>query len=259
MVSAAVEKFFFDRIGDADLVTSPFPHFYVENIFPADFYQELLESLPPDDRYTRQRPPYEARLNLTLTAASVAGLGLFWTVFEDWINSQRLLDKMSAKFSGALGSVHQFRKNLIEKSQRNGRVRISARTVLARDYAHFALGPHTDSAKKFVTAIFYLSRDNRLEQFGTSIYAPKQPGYVEWTSIHHPHADFNLLRTFPNRPNSLFVFMKTENSFHGVEPGDYPNTGRDVMFWLPEIGTGDPTRKELALPRELFEPQDGAV
>jgi len=65
-------------------------------------------------------------------------------------------------------------KDQLQASLKGGRVIIRTRTLLVRDHAHFALGSHTDSPNKFVTAAFYLPKDRSFEQFGTSISVPKQ-------------------------------------------------------------------------------------
>jgi hypothetical protein len=100
-----------------------------------------------------------------------------------------------------------------------------------------------------------LPKDDRLSAFGTSIYRPKEANFAAWKSPHFPHEQFDRLRTFPFVPNSLFVFAKTDTSFHGVEPGDYPNTGRDMLMWIPEIGNSPKTWGSLSLSRALFEPK----
>lgn len=118
----------------------------------------------------------------------------------------------------------------------------------------FRARPHTDAVSKIVTAIFYLPRDARMSVFGTSIYRPKERGFTAWKCPHLPHEQFDLVRTVPFVPNSMFVFMKSDRSFHGVEPGDYPNSGRDMLMWIPEIGRSEKTWGDLSLDRRVFEP-----
>ncbi len=256
----SVHTHFFNKVDSAELMLDPFPHFYVQDVFPSDFYQRLLDSLPADSSYQTYPPPYEARLFINVAADDVAALPQdvrpFWVDFEAWMNSQEFLDGMAAKFADLLPTVYEHRKELIKTATgSDGRVNVAPRTLLARDYAHFALGPHTDAANKFITALFYLPRKDEFRQFGTSIYRPKVEGFRSWKSDHHPHEKFDLIRTFDNVPNSLFVFMKTDDSFHGVQPGDYPNVGRDLMLWFPEMRKKRDSARPLSLPRELLEPK----
>jgi hypothetical protein len=232
--------------------TEPFPHCYVAEVFPEPFYRALLRQLPRDDFYSKYPPPYEARLFFNLDPGNAQALGAFWGEFEGWINGQPFLDRMAEKFGPFLAGTYAQRKALVDGSTDGDVVRIGCRTLVTRDYGDFALGPHSDSPSKFITAIFYLPADDRFAAFGTSIYRPKQPGFRSWKSTHYKHDLFEVVRTFPNVPNSLFVFMKSDISFHGVEPGDYPNDGRNMLMWVPDIGMSDRNWGPLRLPRRLL-------
>lgn len=249
----AAQKHFMDRLSAAELRTEPFPHFYCEQVFEPAFYQRLLQALPPDADYEMMAPPYESRLHIELTPTSAAKIGAFWTQFEAWLHSQSLMDAMTGKFAGRLADMGAFRAEQIRSNLcDDGALKVHGRSMLARDFANYAIGPHTDSPAKFVVGIFYLSKDDRMQRFGTSIYRPKDDADRGWRTAHLPSEGFELVQTFPNRPNSLFCFMKTDNSFHGVEAGDYPDGGRDVLFWLPEIG-GRHRSRPLSLPRAMFD------
>ena len=43
------------RIGETPAQTDPFPHLYARDVFPADFYANLVDQLPEDDRYKPSR------------------------------------------------------------------------------------------------------------------------------------------------------------------------------------------------------------
>ena len=242
----------FSQIAAAEVHTAPFPHCFVRNVFPSGFYQTLLEALPADARYQKYPPPYESRLYFDLNPPTADGLGEFWREFQAWINGPVFLRGMAEKFSPYVRAVHEYRKELMEQNSAGDFVKIGCRTIVTRDYGDFVLGPHTDSVVKFITAIFYLPKDDEFAEFGTSIYKPKEAGFTAWDSPHFPHDKFDLVRTFPNVPNSLFVFVKTENSFHGVQPGDYPNSGRNMLMWIPEIGKSGRAWGPLWLPRSLL-------
>src|SRR5436189_4210306 len=42
---------FIERLRAAHVECDPFPHFYLDNVFPDDYYQELLRNLPSTDVY----------------------------------------------------------------------------------------------------------------------------------------------------------------------------------------------------------------
>ncbi|MBS3652293.1 hypothetical protein KEU06_27250 [Pseudaminobacter sp. 19-2017] len=252
-----VQKHTRARIDSATLVIEPFPHLYAHDLLPLETYNELISNLPSDSDYQAYRPPYQERLFIKLEGSQVSKLDSsvrsFWIEFERWINSQDFLDLMVAKFGELLKSNIRHRRSQLRETARNGKIPIVSRTLLARDYAHFALGPHTDAKNKFITALYYLPKGDELMQFGTSIYRPKKQGYTSWESEHHKHEDFDLVRTFENVPNTLFAFMKSDHSFHGVQPGEYPNVGRDLIMWFPEINAKDETDRPLSLDRSVFD------
>lgn len=241
------------RIHKATLETEPFTYGYIQNIFPTDFYAELIAKLPPSGKYAPSAPPYESRTSLDINSATTRDLGAFWQSFEEWINGQALLDCMVEKFKPVLPTMSALRSEQLAAHTLGDAVRISCRTLLVRDSGDFTLGPHTDSANKFVTAIFYLSKDNRFVEFGTSVYKPKETGFTSWLSKHWPHDKFDLVSTMPNVPNSVFIFAKTDRSFHGVQPGAYSNDGRDLLMWAPHIDPAKHPWGELSVPRSLFE------
>ena len=39
------------KIKNTEIVNEPYPHILIENIFPQDFYDDLLEKLPTIDEY----------------------------------------------------------------------------------------------------------------------------------------------------------------------------------------------------------------
>src|SRR5688572_18190528 len=42
---------FADRLREAEVSLDPYPHYCLENVFPDDYYQELLRNLPASDSY----------------------------------------------------------------------------------------------------------------------------------------------------------------------------------------------------------------
>jgi len=89
--------------------------------------------------------------------------------------------------------------------------------LIVKDKENYVLGPHTDSPKKLLTILFYLPNDNSEEKNGTSIYVPKDINLKCNGGPQYKRDAFNLVYTAPFRKNSAFGFIKTNNSFHGVE------------------------------------------
>jgi len=260
---------FYSAIERAEMIDDPFPHLYAREVFPADFYERLLGSLPTLDQYTQYSQKYSARYALDLTADTVKKLkdtSVFWTEFEGWLNSFELLNEIFKKFGDRMKSCFSLREKFLRDATTPKGVIVTPQSLLCRDFANFALNPHTDAGAKLVVGIFYLPKDDSMVEFGTSLYRPKEPMLREfYNSVRFPRDRFNLVKTFENRPNSFAAFLKTDNSFHGVEDRPYSNAGRDVLFWIPRIGKipgkarighdAVGTEAAIAVPASIFTPE----
>jgi len=66
---------------------------------------------------------------------------------------------------------------------------------------------------------------------GTSIFAPKDLSFRCAGGPHYPFDMFDKMVTMPFVPNSLFTFVKGDNSFHGVEPVGDPGCRRWLLLF----------------------------
>ena len=103
--------------------------------------------------------------------------------------------------------------------------------TLVWDISGYALLPHADDPRVIFNFLFYLPKDEETSQFGTSVYVPKARDFTSSGEPRHARGDFELVHTFPFVPNAMFSFLRTPNSFHGVEPvtGDY--TERRLLLY----------------------------
>jgi hypothetical protein len=228
---SAVESQVAYRIANAAVLDYPFPHFYATSVFPEEYYRALRDRLPAADRYRRldetgtvAKGAYPERTVCSLSeveeSASADG-GPFWRELEEWI--------MSDRFAGLL--MEKFRAPI--RSRFGDHVRLSLRRDcrLVRDRTNYALGPHTDTPGKLVALLFYLPGDDRLARHGTSIYVPRDPAFRSDGHGHLQRHAFSLAATMPFRPNSVFGFVRTDRSFHGVERFDAPDVVRDLLLY----------------------------
>ena len=245
----------FAALESTPLAAEPFPHLYVEQIFPGAVYRAMVDALPPSEFYERQPTTAGRRLSAEINHEWLSrlpeGMAKFWMKLGGLLNSQDLLDRVAAKFSHLLPTMRSHREYHIAAAP-DGRVRVRPRIQLSRARDSFAQKPHTDSPSKFIVGIFYLPRDQALRNFGTSIYTPRDPMFRDWIARRHPVALFNRIETFPCIPNTMFMFMKSDHSFHGVEPQTPSQADRNVMFWLPEIVSEEFAWPTLSLPVSLL-------
>lgn len=189
----------------------PFPHFYATNVFPDDFYQALVASLPEDDGYAPLPGGYANRVAAKEDNLLVAGLN-------------------TAEFARAVLSM--FPKHFNERFA-YGRGNFRSEIRFIRDYEGYKIGPHTDAPAKVVSLLFYLPMDFSLSEHGTGVFIPNDG---QKTCPGGPHYGFDAFTEVWRAnflPNSCFGFWKTANSWHGVEkiPQNSVKIRRDVMLY----------------------------
>jgi hypothetical protein len=220
------------QIANAPVLAFPYPHILVHDIFPADFYRELRANLPEKSALNTlgalgriQGADYPARLVMPLTRDAVAALPggqrAFWEQVGNWFLGGEFRHLLLAKFAPYL------QRRLGDL----GKVSFQDELLIVRDASSYALGPHTDSPSKVLSLLFYLPPDDSMAHLGTSVYLPND---AQFRCEGGPHYDFAKVRrvlTMPYVPNTLFAFMKTTNSFHGVEPIREAGIRRDLMLY----------------------------
>lgn len=196
------------KISNAEVKPYPAPHIYVENVFPDDFYERVLWTLPQASNYSTGESNYKGRV--FYDPVDMPLLDVFRT--QEWLHI----------------AIYPFRHDIAKGHGSNFPASTDLRLVL--DSENYSIGPHTDAKYKTLSYLFYLPPDNSLEEHGTSIYLPKDEKFRCAGGPHHKHEDFIRVGTAPFRANSLFAFYKTDFSFHGVEPITIP-CRRDVLLW----------------------------
>ena len=204
------------KLGNVPINFFPFPHFYCENVFSNHFYKKIQENLP-DESYlfpiSEKRPVpigvYKERFVLSLEDQDISQLpnANFWLTFRNQMLGGGLKNFLISRFADILKNIHPNLQNYNTRSE----------ILIVKDNENYALGPHTDSPKKLITILFYFPVDNSEENIGTSIYMPKDFKFTCPGGPHYKKEKFNLIYTAPFKSNSAFGFVKTNNSFHGVE------------------------------------------
>jgi hypothetical protein len=208
-----------DRLRSADAVADPYPHYYLRDVFPSDYYESMLRYLPESSIYenlyevtTLKLDHFRHRdqrdLNEGWTNLLPDHLKRFWTDFNEWFLGQELAHAVLDTFAGPLGE--RFGKGPVPD--------VSVEAQFIRHRAGYFLGPHSDLFSKLVVLLIYLAPDERGGHLGTSLYRPKDPGFSCPNSTHYPFEDFVKVKTAPYLPNSMLAFFRSDRSFHGVEP-----------------------------------------
>jgi len=219
------------KVGNAHINMFPFPHIYVKDVFPDNYYQQLQESLPDPKAMVpieQARPVkgYKERFVLELSDKNIGSLPT--KVGDFWRGVQGTLVERG-NFSNLVFS--KFRPFIEQRFEGQSGLEFSAETLLVEDTTNYKLGPHTDAPRKVVTMLFYLPKDDSQSHLGTSIYIPNDPDFRCPGGPHYQRENFSRLHTMPFLPNSMFAFLKTDNSFHGVEQVSDPDCRRWLLLF----------------------------
>ena len=231
----AVLQHLLERVEKATVTESPFPYLVVDQVFPDDYYAQMIEHFPTGDSLRSisetgrvRQDLYKERLVVLFTDDEFARMTprqqRFWREFSSWMYTDQFLGFF----------VHKFNRYLEPRIERivaaEGALQVKGDALLVNDRTNYAIGPHTDVAKRLVTFLFYLPRDTSMRELGTSIYKPKDPGFTCWGGAHYDYDLFERVDTVEFLPNRLLAFPKTERSFHGVERIERPNVNRPLLI-----------------------------
>lgn len=200
------------QIANAPVQIWPFPHIYVQDVFPDDFYADLVANLPEKSKYSQFGSNYKGRQFADPNEVSIPSMLDFMKSDEfDHLCRIPFLPWIKKRFgSFEFDSRHDLR--------------------LIRDSLNYSIGPHTDAPWKVLSYLFYLPSNFELETLGTSIYQPNDPSFRCIGGPHHSFDKFHRIHTVPFWPNTMLAFFKTDYSFHGVEPITI-ECQRDVLLW----------------------------
>ena len=232
-MSSTVEDYVIARIAATPITPLPSPHFYVDGVFPEDFYLELRANLPGDENFTClgdtgrvSKNFYRERFIFLPRGDDIAALPdakrAFWKEFAAWLYGENLFRAMIVKF--AEGAATRFAGKLND-------IILTSEVLVVRDRTHYSIGPHTDAEHRFMSMLFYCPPDNSREHLGTSLFVPIDTQFTCPGAPHHEFDQFVKVQTMPYRSNSLFGFLKTDLSFHGVEPIEEEDIARDVILY----------------------------
>jgi hypothetical protein len=230
-MSSAVEEFVLSRIAEAPVREAPFPHCVIDGALPAEFYEDVIDAWPEDGEFVSlsdtgrvTRGAYAER-KVVLLPGGLATLAQarrdFWAEVFGWLRGPRMVRALLEKFRGELEATGFF---AAERAVIGDAVIVSDRTL-------YSLGPHTDSPRKVVSALFYLPEDATFRTFGTSFYEPLDGKFRCPGGPHYGREGFRRVETVEFLPNRLVLFPKSARCFHGVEPVDLPGIDRRLLIY----------------------------
>ncbi len=193
-----------ERIKASQIDPNPSENIYLEDVFTAEIYKEILTRLPDDDDYHFIEHPdailpdgTKTRKLLDLTDETILMLKPwdqdFWRQMKNVFTSKELLQAITQKF-------HE----RIQKRFGETWPEMITVPIFYRDYPGYFISPHTDAPFKIATMQFYFPSDMSQIHLGTS-FLQKEP------------SEFRVLKTNQFKPNSAYAFVRTDESWHAVK------------------------------------------
>ncbi len=194
-----------EKIESAPIDPRPSDNFYMEDVFDPDIYAEILARLPNTNDYDFIDHPdavlpdgTKTRKLLDITDETLSRLhpadSAFWRQLRTVFTSSLLQAAITRKFLQPILGLYQ------------GHIpEMVTVPIFYRDFPGYYITPHTDAPFKIATLQFYFPKDNSQIHLGTSFHEKQDNG-------------FSLLKTNQFKPNSAYAFVRTNNSWHSVQP-----------------------------------------
>lgn len=222
-------------IETADHFSFPFPHIVFRNFFPADFYRDLVRSVPTEgyDPITSTGTRVALRLYGENIEKIDPALRPAWAAVSTMLTSReveravrnRLHDGLEIRARG-------------DKVPRADDLKLVAKPVVYWDRDGYQIKPHPDTRKKVVTMQLYCPADSGQAALGTTLYRASLRGL-----FHVGSYCLEPVKTIPFLPNVgyAFVVLKayhslTKMSWHGRPPitTDQPRISILNTFYMNE-------------------------
>jgi hypothetical protein len=242
-ISQTILEHLLGRITKTTAEHEPFGHVYLEDVFPAEIYERLLDSLPPEDVYARAAERHYGNGEFVRSMFALSQTELqrltetqqeLWRGVASALTAPELKQAMFAKLADDL----VFRYGVPETKVPN--LPGYSRPTLYRETQGFEIPPHPDTRKKVVTMHLYLPPDKSQLDLGTALYRRR---LLAWP-FGAWHGRFEKVKQFAFQPNSGYAFVvnnkMSRKSWHGREklpPGaGVRNTLLNTFYETPRDG-----------------------
>jgi hypothetical protein len=217
-----------EKIKSVEIVAEPTPHFLIDNVFSDADYEMILRNLPPASLYCDMDEMgwTSGAKNRTVFDSRDDFLAMLPEKQDNFLRSLLAVTQNHELISTAATRFAPWIPELAENTQADG---FSVEACFTKDFEGYEIGPHSDAVDRVLSLLFYLPRSEAAIDSGTSLYVPKDKGFICRGGPWHSFEDFREVSRIPYKPNTLFGFVKTATSFHGVTPLPSVSIDRDIL------------------------------
>ena len=238
-----IKQHIIDKILSSELSNHPFDHKFVEDVFPINFYNDLLANIPdksdfvPINKTAAVTPDYSPeRFIFNFQEENIinrleSSKKKFLQNFLEILVSKDLFTSVTSQFSKTIDARLRNLSDAEKEKCGFPNLDFTIRTALIKDFTKYSLGAHADTTTKFVTFLFYIPSNKDLQKVGTTLYQPiYNADPLKHYSAEETKQNFNKIKTCPFVPNSVLIFPRTIMSFHGVEEVNIDQKERNLLL-----------------------------
>ncbi len=201
----------------------PYPHFVCEDVFPKAFYGEMIRRFPADKYLPPLNDIYPKRLSLRIGVPDqLDGLPEqdrpFWRALGQNLGSRSFMRFVLRQFDPLM--EHRF-----------GEI-AEPHIYLHSDVDSYGIGPHVDIHYKIVSLIFYLPSEERDDLNAASVLVKSDSHVDICEPFEEAWEGYTAAATVPFKPNILFTFAVTNESWHGVRPNPEGVPRRSLQYFI---------------------------
>jgi len=214
----AIKESIRNSIRNATAFAEPYPHWVLNDLFPADVYAELRDlpfPAPELGGVSGTREVHNAS-RVYFDTSSQADHPVCREVSEA-LQDPEIVALFVETFGGELADT-------------------LLRIEYAQDTGGFWLKPHTDIGVKAFTMLVYLSDDPRQIDLGTDIYSDEE--------THYGRPPFT--------PNSSVIFIPSNQTWHGFEKREIPGVRKSII--VNYVTDEWRAREQLSFPESPVQP-----
>lgn len=206
-------------VAGTELQHNPFPHCVIDDLLPAEYYDALIEALPPVDLFA-DRPDNKQQLTVPLDFAPRYSMEV-WRHMAKVVAEEMIKPAVLAKFHEPLTDwLRETLPALGERPLDRLRINCSDGRILLRRPG-YRIPPHRDPKWGFITCLMYLAREGDDERWGTQLFNVKDDDEAEGASPHWiSEARCQLAGDVAFRPNRALVFLNSVGAHGAHIPAD---------------------------------------
>lgn len=251
-VSAAIH----DAVALAPLHEDPYPHAVVEGLLPQRVYRAVLRGIPPPAFFSA-RDPIKQNLRIPIDFGPAYAEQL-WQFVHDTVATDAIRNAVIEKFREPLRRHYEelFGPEFAGRAEQLPQAISGGRLMLRRP--GYFLAPHRDPKRSMLTCLLYLAKPGDSEEYGTGLYRVSGDTESSFMETFYPGEHglgTELVKTVPNRPNSMLVFLNGRGAHGAGIPESAPADLERYAFQFyigPEASALDELVAELPAERRTM-------